>query len=96
MSQAFVACTNKINDKTEAGKRHRAHKNKQQAVLQNSYLHKLHLQSPPFQFAIRDLKWPKLFTCLNSSGKLFHRTAAAYMKQFFTEFHRPVKYYHVD
>ena len=34
---------------------------KQQAVLQYSYPHKLHLQSPPFQFASRDLNWLKLF-----------------------------------
>ena len=91
MSQAFVACTNKINDKPEAGKRHRAHKKQQQTVLQNSYLHKLHLQSPPFQFAIRDLNWPKLFTCLNSSGKLFLIIVAAIYETVFTEFDRPVK-----
>ena len=39
----------------------------------------IHLQSPPFKFAIRDLNWLKLFTCLNSSGKLFPKLVFLYV-----------------
>ena len=46
------------------------------------YLHKLHLHWSPFQWLKRDLKWLKLFVCLKFSGKLFQRTAAAYLKEF--------------
>ena len=47
-----------------------------------TYLQKVHLQSPPFQWATRDLKWLKLLVFRNSSGKLFHKTAAAYLNDF--------------
>ena len=55
-------------------------------TLQNSYLHKLHLQSLPLQLEIRALNWLKLLTCLKLSGKLFHRTAAANLKLFLPYF----------
>ena len=42
----------------------------------------LHLQLSPFQWFNKDLKWLKLLVCLKCSGKLFHRTAAAYLKEF--------------
>ena len=52
---------------------------------QQNYLQMEHLQLLPSQFIISFLNWLKFDVALISSVSLFHKTGAAYLKDFFTK-----------